>query len=165
MDKREVEKPYLYRGEGEGLQKRQNGFFLLCFEREWGGALLNTELALSVSLAARRPRGHASCQRVPLPPLARPRPPAPRAAAGLFPALAGPHPVPSGPASCLCCRFVASWWSARARPSAEPPPRDWLSSQPSLVLADLSLAPRKPPVFTGPGLVQEALPPGAPSPG
>lgn len=37
MGKREVKKPYLYRGGGEGLQKRQNGFFLLCFEREWEG--------------------------------------------------------------------------------------------------------------------------------
>lgn len=75
-----------------------------------------------------------------------PRPPGPRAA-GLFPALAGPHPVTSGPASCLCGRFVASWWSARARPSAEPPPRDWLPSQPSLVRANLALALPKRTIF------------------
>lgn len=42
-----------------------------------GGALLSTELAMSVSLAAWRLRGHASCQRVLLPPPARPRPRAP----------------------------------------------------------------------------------------
>ena len=49
--------------------------------------------------------------------------------AWLFPALTGPHPLIRGPASCLCCRFAASWRSP------EPPfccasARDWLSSQP-----------------------------------
>lgn len=97
----------------------------------------------------------------PPPPATAPTTPAPV----LFPALAGPHPVTSSPASCLCCCFVASWRSPRARPSAEPPPWDWLPSQLSLVLANLSLSPCKPHVFQGSVLVLMPLPPSPPGEG
>lgn len=145
---------------GEGLQKRQKRVLSVVFlKRRKGGAFLRTAMAKSASCgspAAALPDTRRCSPPPPPPPQpphlapgptpGLPAPQGPRAA-GLFPALAGPHPVTSGPASCLCGRFVASWWSARARPSAEPPPRDWLVSQPSLVRANLSLALPKRTIF------------------
>lgn len=126
--------------------------------------MMGCSIAMSFSLGT-------PCRETSLPSLGcgPPHPVAPATpAAAPPPALPGSGRAPScHQRSCflfvllLCCFLAVT----PARPSAEPPPWDWLSSQLSLVLANLSLSPCTPHGLAGSVLVLMPVPPSPPGEG